>query len=224
MLLLACPPKTAEVVDVVIDVVEQPVVTAPVVPVEPVVLSGVEVPALPVDPRGQLELNLWREHYNEAIVLADRGELSAAVDAALDAVATAPGPARAEALELLAVRAEEAGEMGVEFAALDALLELDAGQWAVFWNGMTDAMEVREHDRAWRYAERAVALCPDPEERRPMLAWAALDAGHVDRALQVAEQVEEGHTVRSDIAFELAALGRCDDARSLDPTKCPGIE
>jgi hypothetical protein len=221
MLLLACPPKTVDVVEVLDEVVDEPVVVAPVIPVEPVVLSGVEVPALPVDPGGQLELNLWRQHYNQAITLANAGELASAVDEALSAVATAPGPARAEALELLAVRAEEAGEMGVEFAALDALLELEAGQWAVFWNGMTDAMEVREHQRAWHYAERAVALCPDPEERTPMLAWAALDAGQLDRAVEVAATVEEGHTVRSDVAFELAALGRCEEARALDPSKCP---
>lgn len=217
LLLVGCPPKVTVPEEAAVEVVEAP---EPVEPVVPVLLPALKVPVLPSDPTGQLDPNLWRTHYNDALVAAKADDLERALEQALRAVATAPSDHQAEAVEMLAVQAEAAGEVGWEFAALDALLELEQGEWTVFWNGFVDARTEREDERALRYAEQAVALCPEPEELIPQLAWAALDAGALDRAAEVAHDLDPDHPVRADVVQALVLANRCEDAKTLDETAC----
>ena len=217
LLLVGCPPKVTAPEEAAVEVVEAP---EPVETVVPVLLPALNVPDLPADPVGQLDPNLWRTHYNDALAAAKADDPERALELALKAVANAPSDHRAEAIELLAVQAEVAGEVGWEFAALDALLELDEGEWTVFWNGFVDARTEREDERALRYAEEAVARCPEPEELLPKLAWAALDAGALDRAAEVAQDLDPDHPVRADVVQALVLANRCELAKALDETAC----
>ena len=217
LLLVGCPPKVTAPEEAAVEIAEAP---EPVEPVVPVLLPALAVPDLPADPLGQLDPNIWRTHYNDALVAAKADDPERALEQALQAVATAPSDHQAEAIELLAVQAEAAGELGWEFAALDALLEMDQGEWTVFWNGFVDARTEREDARALRYAEQAVASCPEPEELLPQLAWAALDAGALDRAAEVVEDLDPDHPVHADVVQALVLAGRCDEAKALDETAC----